>query len=53
MVQSLMGRDSGMEPAERAKAVLSSLDDDKRVFGGTVTTAIFSKLQKIPAVALP
>ncbi|MBP1872865.1 precorrin-6B methylase 2 [Ensifer adhaerens] len=52
LVKSLMGTDPGKAPAGPSTAVLNTLDDDHRPLGGSVTTAIFNKLQNVPAAAL-
>lgn len=52
LVQSLMGADPGKERAGPATTVLDTLDEDNRPLGGSVTTAIFSKLQHVAALIL-
>lgn len=53
LIQSLMGADPGKEHGEPVATVLNHLGADNRTFGGSVTAAIFGKLQKVQRFTPP
>lgn len=52
LVQSLMAAEPGRQHSGSAATALNILEEDNRMFGRSVATAIFGKLQKVQAAAL-